>query len=392
MKHPHSATAHPVTHPVARCTAFAAVVAIGALSMSAPAAASPVATTPDGVAAPTTRTGPGTTDIPSATLADGPGALDARTERALADATSALVQAQHLTEATDMGAKRARRIETAAAEVRELVVTATAVSAEGTLAASAAAALADRTERASRTQERSPVPGDARRADDADPANTEVSAAHLTEATETLSGLLRAPAGHTVSKVVPGPSKKEIAAQKAAARAKAEAKAAAKAAKAAAKAEAKARARAQADRKQAAALAARATKHGNGRIPSNLLCDLSFAPGEELRCDAAMAIEKLNAAFRAAFGRNLTVNDSYRSYADQVAVAATMGALAAPPGTSNHGLGQAIDLGGGISTFGSAEYRWMAANAGKFGWIHPAWAEPGGSKPEAWHWEYGTGA
>ncbi|MBL0887636.1 hypothetical protein HGK34_15345 [Myceligenerans sp. I2] len=127
-------------------------------------------------------------------------------------------------------------------------------------------------------------------------------------------------------------------------------------------------------------------------MPSSLLCSLGFDSGEQLRCDAALAAGKLNRAFRAAFGRNLTINDSYRSYADQVAVAASRGALAAPPGTSNHGLGQALDLGGGISTFGTAEYRWMVANAGKYGWKHPGWAEPGGSKPEPWHWEYGTGA
>jgi hypothetical protein len=30
----------------------------------------------------------------------------------------------------------------------------------------------------------------------------------------------------------------------------------------------------------------------------------------------------------------------------------------------------------------------MKANAGRFGFFHPAWAEPGGGKPEAWHWEY----
>lgn len=158
MKHPHSATEHPVAHPVARCTAFAAVVAIGALSMSAPAAASPVATTTEGVAAPTTTTETETADALSVVLADVPTALDAKTEKALADATSALVQAQQFTASSDMGAKRASRIEEAATEVRELVIAATAVSADGTLAASAAAALADRTERASRSNERSALP------------------------------------------------------------------------------------------------------------------------------------------------------------------------------------------------------------------------------------------
>jgi hypothetical protein len=30
----------------------------------------------------------------------------------------------------------------------------------------------------------------------------------------------------------------------------------------------------------------------------------------------------------------------------------------------------------------------MKANAPSYGFVHPAWAEPDGSKPEAWHWEY----
>ena len=60
------------------------------------------------------------------------------------------------------------------------------------------------------------------------------------------------------------------------------------------------------------------------------------------------------------------------------------------PGTSNHGWGQAVDLSGGIQSFGSAEFTWMQANAGKYGWKPPEWAQAGGSKPEPWHWEYGT--
>ena len=137
-------------------------------------------------------------------------------------------------------------------------------------------------------------------------------------------------------------------------------------------------------------MAKAAKNYGNGRIPSSVLCGVSFAKGEQLRCDAAVALEDLNQAFHGKFGRNLKLTDGYRSYTEQVAVAASRGALAAVPGTSNHGLGQAVDLSGGIQSFGSAEFRWMQANAGKFGWKHPGWAQAGGSKPEAWHWEYGT--
>jgi hypothetical protein len=129
--------------------------------------------------------------------------------------------------------------------------------------------------------------------------------------------------------------------------------------------------------------------YGNGQIPASALCELSFAPGEQLRCDAAHQIEALNEKFREAFGVNLSVTDSYRSYASQVAVKASRGYFAAPPGMSNHGWALALDLGGGIQGYGSAQYAWMRANAPAYGWDNPEWARAGGSKNEPWHWEYG---
>jgi len=60
-------------------------------------------------------------------------------------------------------------------------------------------------------------------------------------------------------------------------------------------------------------------------------------------------------------------------------------------GTSMHGWGKAVDFsdnGQGMD-FGSPGYAWLKANAARFGWNHPGWAEPGGSAcPEAWHWEW----
>src|SRR5712692_7839750 len=66
-------------------------------------------------------------------------------------------------------------------------------------------------------------------------------------------------------------------------------------------------------------------------------------------------------------------------------------ASGAPVGTSIHGWGMAADLSGvgGTLTFGSPAYQFLTAHAGRFGWNHPAWAQPGGSTcPEAWHWEW----
>lgn len=130
------------------------------------------------------------------------------------------------------------------------------------------------------------------------------------------------------------------------------------------------------------------TGYANGRIPSVVLCTLGFAPGQLLRCDAAEHLEALNAAFEREFGRPIPITDSYRSYAEQVAVAHSKPHLAAVPGTSNHGWGLAVDLGAPISGGRSAEYRWLRAHAPEHGWDNPAWARPGGSKPEPWHFEF----
>ncbi|WP_423462598.1 D-alanyl-D-alanine carboxypeptidase family protein [Promicromonospora sp. MS192] len=205
------------------------------------------------------------------------------------------------------------------------------------------------------------------------------SAARIEKVTTSLQRLIARTDADAVVSVKAGPTPEEIAAAKKAAEERRAAKAARAAERAAAEAAAKAKAMAEA-----------AKSYGNGQIPADVLCGLSWAPGEQLRCDAAAALEDLNGAFRAAFGRNLAITDGYRSYAEQVAVAASRGALAAVPGTSNHGFGQAVDLSGGIESFGSAEHAWMVANAGRYGWEHPSWAQAGGSKPEAWHWEYGT--
>ena len=112
------------------------------------------------------------------------------------------------------------------------------------------------------------------------------------------------------------------------------------------------------------------------------------APGHRLRADAARAFNRLTAASRASRGVPLCVTDSYRDYPSQVDVFSRKPGLAAVPGTSNHGWGVAVDLCGGIETFGSSAHAWMKANAPRYGWVHPGWAEPGGSRPEPWHWEY----
>ncbi len=211
------------------------------------------------------------------------------------------------------------------------------------------------------------------------------SATRIEKVTASLQRLITKADGAAVVSVKAGPTPEEIAAAKKAAEERREARAA----RAAERKAVKARAGAGAPGVEAQKKAHAAQSIGHGQIPASVLCDLGWA-SDQLRCDAAAELENLNKAFRAEFGRNLDVVDGYRSYADQVSVAASKGGLAAVPGTSNHGWGQAVDLSGGIQSFGTAEHAWMVANAGKYGWKHPAWAQAGGSKPEAWHWEYGT--
>ncbi|HUR08318.1 MAG TPA: M15 family metallopeptidase [Nonomuraea sp.] len=126
----------------------------------------------------------------------------------------------------------------------------------------------------------------------------------------------------------------------------------------------------------------------NGQLDPSVLCTLWHAPGQRLRTDAARAFSAMS-QYHSRWQRTpLCVTDSYRSYSAQVDVYRRKPGLAAVPGTSKHGWGLAADLCGGVQTFGSPAYRWMKANAGRFGFHHPSWAEPSGSMPEAWHWEY----
>ena len=128
--------------------------------------------------------------------------------------------------------------------------------------------------------------------------------------------------------------------------------------------------------------------YANGQIPGEALCALGVAR-HALRCDAAASYAGMSAAYQSTFGSPLCITDSYRSYASQVSAYARKPGLAAVPGTSNHGWALAVDLCGGINIAGSAQWTWMTANAGRFGFVNPDWARPGSEKPEPWHWEFG---
>jgi hypothetical protein len=133
--------------------------------------------------------------------------------------------------------------------------------------------------------------------------------------------------------------------------------------------------------------------HENGKIPDSELQSLSFSPSDKMHKKAAKAMEEMNKAYKAETGTDLTINEAYRDCDTQIAYA-TPGnpryqggaAKPAPPCGSNHGWGLAVDIN--VGGTGSNVYKWLEANAHKYGYVHPAWAKPGGEKPEPWHWEY----
>ena len=128
--------------------------------------------------------------------------------------------------------------------------------------------------------------------------------------------------------------------------------------------------------------------YSNGGIPDSELQALSFSPGSKMNKKAAAAMEEMNKAYKADNESNLTINEAYRDCATQIRYRQELGSRAAPapPCVSNHGWGLAADIE--VGAFGSSTYNWLKANAHKYGYVHPAWAEPGGSNPEQWHWEY----
>lgn len=120
--------------------------------------------------------------------------------------------------------------------------------------------------------------------------------------------------------------------------------------------------------------------YGNGNIPAAALEPVGQGD-HRLYAPAARAWKDAVAAARAD-GVELRLTDSYRSYDEQVTLAAekglsSQGGLAAAPGTSNHGWGLAVD----VDVNDAAARNWLRANGHRFGFVEALRREP-------WHWEY----
>lgn len=143
----------------------------------------------------------------------------------------------------------------------------------------------------------------------------------------------------------------------------------------------------------------------SGYEPGDLaaLAGPSYWVGREglyLRQAAAEALEEMAAAAKAD-GITLTASSAYRSYAYQEEVYARnvresgqeiADRESARPGYSQHQTGLVADFGSITNAFAATPAgRWMAANAGSFGWSlsFPDGYEPvTGYRWESWHYRY----
>ncbi len=106
---------------------------------------------------------------------------------------------------------------------------------------------------------------------------------------------------------------------------------------------------------------------------------LAERQGKGMRPDVAVAFDAMAAAAGAA-GVVLAINSAFRSDAEQAVLFAANPnpTMVARPGTSLHRCGTELDLGP------PSAYGWLAANAGRFGFIQRyAW--------ESWHFGYTSG-
>ena len=106
----------------------------------------------------------------------------------------------------------------------------------------------------------------------------------------------------------------------------------------------------------------------------------SVGGGQSLNARAAGPFKAMVAAAKRA-GIHLTCTSGFRTHAQQQALWRRYGPpRAARPGYSNHQMGLSMDIGG-INGYNTKAYRWLKANAHRYGFVNDV-------RGEWWHWTY----
>ena len=134
----------------------------------------------------------------------------------------------------------------------------------------------------------------------------------------------------------------------------------------------------------------------NGNLPSDLLGRPTVGRSKpKMLAEVIPSYELMAREFKKKFPNKTLSAWGYRTYARQITTKEKKPNLAARPGTSIHGWGQAVDIHYFIDgdpkaqslSFSGEEYKWLDSKAFAFGWVNPSWARQGKKREEAWHWE-----
>lgn len=143
----------------------------------------------------------------------------------------------------------------------------------------------------------------------------------------------------------------------------------------------------------------------NGNMPASRLCDVplawnspgSWAPGytpktvRKIDCFALKSLAGLQGAYKARFGRYARIDLAYRPLSEQHYWFDKFGyPRAAIPGTSNHGLGVAVDfretdVPGEEFGWGGSGYTWLKQNGARWGFRNTF---AYGTVGESYHWDF----
>lgn len=120
------------------------------------------------------------------------------------------------------------------------------------------------------------------------------------------------------------------------------------------------------------------------RVIQPNLVSVGSQPGLQLDSDAATSFARVEAAY----GQKIPLSGTFRSYAQQAIEYAQHPNLFAPPGTSLHEVGLALDID---QSFNLDDPKLIAAFQ-QNGWFRQGktinWK--GQTRPEPWHWSYGV--